>query len=216
MNSRVAALGWFIGLLVLASLACGIPTGEILTPEEATARVEQTREARFSSNTSSEEGGFQADDVVVFVGEEYLIPMFQEAGGEGNPFSFAGRGDEATVIGSRDVDGVRWYRVETSAGTGWVNSEYLQAAGGGGGEATASTAANGPQAGDTVYLTATGFLVNLYNEVGGGRIVANQQRGAEVTVIGTEAFEGETWYFIEAPTGEGWVPAENISTEAPE
>lgn len=214
MNSRLAAFGWFLGLLVIASLACGIQTGEILTPEEATARVEQTREARFSSDSSTQEGGFQTDDTVVFTGEEYLIPMFQEPGGEGNPFSFAGRGDEGTVIGSRDVEGVRWYRVETSAGTGWVNQEHLQAAGGGGQGETASS--NGAQSGDIVYLTASGFLVNLYNEAGGSRIVANQQSGAEVTVLGTETVEGETWYLIEAPTGEGWVPAENISTEPPE
>lgn len=214
MNSRVAAFVWFLGLLVLANLACGIETGEILTPAEATARVEQTREARFSSDTSTEEGGFQQGDTIVFTGEEYLIPMFQEAGGEGNPFSFAGRGDEGTIIGSRDVEGVRWYRVETTAGTGWVNQQYLQATEGGGEGETASD--NGPQSGDTVYLTASGFLVNLYNEAGSSRIVANQESGAEVTVIGTESVEGETWYFVEAPTGEGWVPAENISTEAPE
>ena len=214
MNSRLAAFGWFVGLLVLASLACGIETGQILTPEEATARVEQTREARFSTDISSEEGGFQADDTVLFTGEEFLIPMFQEPGGEGNPFSFAGRGDEGTVIGSRDVDGTLWYRVETGAGTGWVNQEFVQAAGGDSDGETAS--GGGAQSGDTVYLTASGFLVNLYNEAGSGRIVGTQESGAEVTVLGTETLEGETWYLIDAPTGEGWVPAENISTEAPE
>lgn len=213
MNSRVAAVGWFVGLLVLASLACGIETGEILTPEEATARVEQTREARFSPDTS-EEGGFQADDTVVFTGEEYLIPMFQEAGGEGNPFSFVGRGDEGTVLGSRDVDGDRWYRVRTGAGTGWVNQQHLQAVGGDDEGETAS--GDGAQSGDIVYLTAPGFLVNLYNEAGGSRIVGTQESGADVTVLDTEAVDGETWYLIQAPTGEGWVPAENISPEPPE
>jgi hypothetical protein len=30
-----------------------------------------------------------------------------------------------------------------------------------------------------------------------------------------EADDGTLWYLIDAPTGEGWVPAENISVEVP-
>jgi hypothetical protein len=73
----------------------------------------------------------------------------------------------------------------------------------------------GPQVGDVVYLTGKGFLVKLVAEPGATGMIANQERGAEVTIVEITEHEGEIWYKIDAPTGEGWVPAENVTTEAP-
>jgi hypothetical protein len=78
-----------------------------------------------------------------------------------------------------------------------------------------SSAAEGPQVGDAVYLTGRGFLISLVSEPGATRMIAGQERGVEVTIIEITEHEGELWYKIDAPTGEGWVPAENITTDAP-
>ena len=76
-----------------------------------------------------------------------------------------------------------------------------------------SSVTEGPQPGETVYMVGTAFLLNVYNEPDGNRIVANQQRGAEVTILEVERVDDELWYRIKGPGGEGWAPSENISTE---
>jgi len=78
-----------------------------------------------------------------------------------------------------------------------------------------SSAPQGPQVGDAVYLTGRGFLISLVSEPGATRMIAGQERGVEVTIIEIAEHEGELWYKIDAPTGEGWVPAENITADAP-
>jgi hypothetical protein len=78
-----------------------------------------------------------------------------------------------------------------------------------------SLTAEGPQVGDVVYLTGKGFLISLVSEPGATRMIAGQERGVEVTIIEIAEHEGELWYKIDAPTGEGWVPAENITADAP-
>lgn len=74
---------------------------------------------------------------------------------------------------------------------------------------------SGIQVGDSVYLSAEGFLVSFYSEAGGTRIVTAQERGALVTVLAIEDVEGTTWYRLEAPAGTGWVPEDKITTEGP-
>jgi hypothetical protein len=69
--------------------------------------------------------------------------------------------------------------------------------------------------GDTVWLTAKRFLANLMDGPCSNHMIAVQERGTEVTILDVAECEDQTWYLIDAPTGEGWVPAENISTEAP-
>ena len=49
----------------------------------------------------------------------------------------------------------------------------------------------------------------------GGKIVAGQERGMAITILQVAQVDGATWYQIDAPAGQGWVPAENITTEAP-
>jgi len=73
----------------------------------------------------------------------------------------------------------------------------------------------GYQVGDVVYLTNKSFLVSLMSEPGGNRMIAGQERGAQVDILQATTVDGVIWYFIKAPTGEGWVPEDNITAEAP-
>lgn len=204
----------FIGLLVLVSLACE-QAGDILSPEEATARAQE-------GVFRPEEGGaaagaeFEAGDSANVVGSGFLINLVDVPGGR-----IAGsqsRGSTVEIIESTEFEGEVWYHVDSETGDGWLRAENLEPVEGeggegeGGGEATAT----GPGEGDTVFLVSNGFLVNLLREPN-GQILAVQERGVEVTILDVlEADDGSLWYLIDAPTGEGWIPAENISEEPPQ
>jgi len=73
----------------------------------------------------------------------------------------------------------------------------------------------GYQVGDIVYLTNKGFLVNMMDAPGSTHMTAVQNRGTQVEIINAANVDGTVWYFIKAPTGTGWVPEENVTTEAP-
>jgi hypothetical protein len=73
----------------------------------------------------------------------------------------------------------------------------------------------GFQVGDTVYLTNKSFLVSLMDAPGGKKMVAGQERGAQVDILQATTVDGKLWYFIKAPTGQGWVPEDNITDVAP-
>ena len=192
-------------MLLLAGLAC--QTGEILTPEEATQRAEAT-ENPGGQVESVVEAQFQAGDEVRFVATNFLIPLAEEPG-DPLAVSHVGRGETGTVQGSEVVDETLWYRVATGGGEGWVKAENVS-------RAVAEGEDGGSvQVGDRVYLTAPGFLVNFYQEPGSNRIVAGQERGVLVEIKAIETVDGTNWYEIEAPTGTGWVPEANISTEDP-
>jgi hypothetical protein len=108
-------------LLFLFSLACK-QSGEILTPAEATQRYESTQVAQ--SNADDLVGEFEGaiystGSTVELGGEGFLVGLYEEAG-VGVPFSYASRGDQVPIIGSLEFEGEVWYKVETSAGNGWV------------------------------------------------------------------------------------------------
>ena len=74
----------------------------------------------------------------------------------------------------------------------------------------------GFQVGDVVYLTNKSFLVSLMDAPGSKKMIAGQERGVQVEILqATTADDGTLWYFIKAPTGQGWVPEDNITDEAP-
>ena len=73
----------------------------------------------------------------------------------------------------------------------------------------------GHQVGDIVYLVNKSFLVSLMDAPGSNKMIAGQERGAQVEILQAANVDGVLWYFIDAPTGKGWVPETNISTEAP-
>ena len=196
-----------IGLLVLASLACS-QAGEILSPEEATARAIEAEKPDIVM-TADVVGGvdFEPGDEIEFVGSGYLVPLKKNPG-DRSAYSHAARGDVGVVLGSQVIDGEIWYQVDGPSGEGWVQAENLEAVAG------EEAATEGFQAGDELYLVGKGYLINILNEPG-GRLIANQERGVVVTVVGSADYEGEVWYLIDAPTGEGWVETENLTTEEP-
>lgn len=214
-----------IAMLVLASLACS-QAGQILTPEEATAIAQGAIPGANPSDSETQEGQFEVNQVVNFIGTGFLVPIMREPG-DRMAYSNAARGQTATIKGSREVDGEVWYQVTSAAGNGWVAAKNLEAAevqatqpaqaeaGGtpaGEGEGAPST---GFAVGDTVYLVGRAFLLNLYDAPGSRTIKANQQRGEAVVILEVQDVDGVNWYRIDAPTGEGWVPAENLSAEKP-
>jgi hypothetical protein len=193
-------LVWLIGLLLLAGLACA-QAGEIVSPEEATVQAEGS--SRIVSGTGSSDlvtSGPQVGDEAELTGS--LIVNLQ-AGPGGRIIGGKERGATVTGLEIADHEDEIWYRIETSTGEGWVREDKLLPLEGAGGEDT------GLEVGDTVRLKGVGFLVNLLSEPG-GRIVAGQERGTEVDILEITTHEGQTWYRIDAPTGEGWVSEENI------
>ena len=198
---------WFIGLLLLVSLACA-QSGEIISDAEATARANSPVSS--SAGESADAANFNIGDTVVLVGKGFLINILDGPGGKIS----AGqeKGAEVEILSSTAFEDAVWYEIEASTGKGWVKASNLEAVEG---ESEADLTADGPQPDDTIYLVGQGFLINMMGEAGGNRMVAGQERGAEATIIEVTVVDGALWYLVEASTGQGWVPAENISTEAP-
>lgn len=194
-----------IGSLLLASLACA-QAGEILSPEEATAQAEgESSVLRGAGSSNLATSGPQVGDEVELTGN-IIVNLQAEPGGrivDGKE-----RGATVTVLEIADYEDEIWYRIDTSTGEGWVREDNLQVL-----EETVSDD-SGLTLGDTVWLKSVGFLVNFLSEPG-GQIVAVQERGTEVTILEVTTHDGESWYLIDAPTGQGWVPADNITTQAP-
>lgn len=212
MRMRKSLL-FFIGLLVIVSLACE-EAGDILTPEEATARAQEGVFRPDEEGGSAEGAEFEPGSSAAIVGSGFLINLVDAPGGR-----IAGsqaRGSTVEIIESAEFEGEIWYHVDSETGDGWLRAENLEAIEEeGGGEGDGDATASGFAEGDTVYLVSNGFLVNLLREPN-GTILAVQERGVEVTIVDTfEADDGSLWYLIDAPTGEGWVSAENLSEEAP-
>ncbi len=214
MRKRKSLL-FFIVLLAFVGLACE-KSGRILTPEEATAEAEEGVFRPDEEGGSATGAEFAPGSNASIVGSGFLINLVDVPGGR-----IAGsqaRGSTVEVIESAEFEGEIWYHVDSETGEGWLRAENLEAIeseSGVEGEVEGEEAAAGLGEGDSVYLVSNGFLVNLLREPN-GTIIAVQERGVEVTIVDVfEADDGALWYLIDAPTGEGWVPAENISVDAP-
>lgn len=79
--------------------------------------------------------------------------------------------------------------------------------------ATAIVAEGSLEPGTVAYLVGKVYLISLVDAPGSFRMIAGQERGVEVVVLQSTLYEDEIWYLVDAPTGEGWVPEENLSTE---
>lgn len=188
-------------VLLLAGLAC--ETGEILTPEEATQRAILAATQAIATGQASVQTGLEIGEEVEFASEEFLVPLASEPGGT-VASGHVSRDSTATVLDKAEYEGEIWYLLDTDSGNGWVPESLLHIEG-------APEFADG----ETVYLTGTGFLINIYELPGSNRFVANQERGVAVIVRGTTFYEGNLWYMVQAPTGTGWVRAENLTAEEP-
>jgi endonuclease YncB( thermonuclease family) len=78
----------------------------------------------------------------------------------------------------------------------------------------AAEAVEGFADGDTVYLTGR-YLINMMDAPGSKTMIAAQERGVAVIILSSATVDGVNWYQIDAPTGIGWVPETNLTTEAP-
>lgn len=219
-----SALFWLVALLMLAGLACA-QAGEVLTPAEATERAAGILPG--SDREGSTAGEFQVGDTAALTGRSFLVNIMDAPAGR----IAAGqeRGVEVEVLQATEVEGEIWYQIQAPTGRGWVSADNLVPVEGGEDEETAGddaaegetgageeAAPSGISAGDTVYLTGRSFLVNLYDQpAANARIIAGQERGAAVTVLQTATDNGTTWYEVDAPTGQGWVPEDNLTIEAP-
>ncbi len=203
MKTRTA-LWLMIGLLVLAGLACA-QAGEILEPAEATARAVEADQAGFESSGAVETSEFEAGDTASLVGRSFLVNLYSEPGGK----ILAGqeRGTAVTVLETFMFQDRLWYRIDAPTGEGWVPGEALEAI-------EEEAPLDGPQPGDEVYLAGKSYLVNFLDKPG-GLMITGQERGAAVTILELAQHEDDTWYKIDAPAGQGWVPSENITIEAP-
>ncbi len=218
------AIVWLIALLLFAGLACA-QAGEVLTPAEATERG-QSPVVGGAGNPDDIEGTFAVGDTATLTGISFLVNLLDAPGGR----IIAGqqRGAQVTVQGLAEHEGEIWYQIDAATGSGWVGADNLEPAEGDadgeetatdeedtpGGEESGEAEGSAIQTGETVYLTGVGFLVNMHDQPG-GRVIATQERGAQVTILAAADNNGTVWYQIDAPTGEGWVPEENITTEAP-
>lgn len=198
-----------IGSLLLVSLAC--QTGEILTPAEATARAVEVRSVKIrtiksatGTKTKEELKGPQPGDTVELTGKGFMISLYQEPGAT-RIIAQQERGTNVVLKDRQDVNDETWYLIDAPTGLGWVKAENVK---------EIETEAK-PKPGDTVYLKGKGYMINLYQEAGGTRIIAQQERGAKVTIKDMTEVNGKTWYLIDAPTGLGWVDEASISVEAP-
>lgn len=219
MSPRIG-LALVIGLMFVASLAC--QTGQVVTPEQATATTRASRGVQRvtpilnrteGSNNAEEEacaGGPQVGDTAKLTAKSFMVSLVGEPGAK-RILAQQERGVKVKIIELGETEGECWYLVDAPTGQGWVKTENLEFE-----EATTEPTASGPQEGDTVYLTAKQYMVNLVQEPGAMRIIAQQERGTPVTILSVVEHEGELWYLIDAPTGQGWVSAENITTEPPE
>jgi len=204
MRNYRAEAAFFLGALALTSLACGL-SGQILTPEEATRQAEEEAAANVIVYENPVDG-LQPGDKATVVGRSLLVNMYAAPGGK-----ISGgeqKGGEATVLEAALMEGEVWYKIEAPGGTWWVKTEALEPIEG------AIEDEDRIKAGDTVFLIGKRYIVDMYKSPG-GFIGAGQERGVEVTVVATALHDDALWYLIEAPTGQGWVPEDNIALEAP-
>lgn len=65
-------------------------------------------------------------------------------------------------------------------------------------------------AGDIIEFVGTGYLVLLRDEPGSNSTTVQSQRGVKGTVLGSQLYEEEIWYYIETVGGKGWLPSELV------
>ena len=120
-------------LLVILTVVCGLfllsmackQSGEIITSAEATQRYDATQAADPGDVIFELEGAeYALGDVVNLASEGHLVGLFREAGAR-TVFSYATRGDEVTIVSSVDFEGVTWYKIDSSAGDGWIPETNL-------------------------------------------------------------------------------------------
>jgi len=113
-------------LLFIFSIACK-QSGEIITPAEATQRYVETQAADIEDVAGDVTGAvFSPGATAQLTATAYLVGIFKNAG-DNVAITYATRGDQVTVVGSIELGDEIWYKIETTAGDGWVPEENLEA-----------------------------------------------------------------------------------------
>ena len=192
-------------VLVLSILACS-KAGEVLTPEQATQQALIAEEVTAVPTVALSETGIQVGDRIRFASKDYLVLMKRDPGSSLIAVQ-SERGATGTVIDTQSVDGEPWNETEVTGGAGWVPGSIVELVSTGG-EATF-------EPGNTAFLTSENetakLLVAPGNNLGSSEIAV----GTEVTILQSTDFQGEIWYKVRTPDGEGWVQPVNLSAEAP-
>ena len=194
---------FIVGLFVITSLACS-QAGEIISPEEATARAQVVPDDTGPGGGTSALG-VEVGDSVILTGKGFLVNLLDQPGGR-----IAGgqaRDSEVVITNIATVEGITWYEIDANNTVGWVKEANIIVP-------EVATTFEGPQINDEVYLAGKSFLVNILGEPN-GNIVSGDSRGEAVTVTDIRDADGEIWHMIDSRAGAGWVPAENITEDAP-
>lgn len=148
-------------------------------------------------------GGFIVGDVVAIATDDGAALNLRSAPGTGS--SISGQlpdGSLAGVVaGPTLATGTNWYRVNASAGNGWVSAEFLQLA-----PAGAITSARFA-VGDTIQVTAASAALRAQPQAAGG-LLSTISTGTQMWVeVGPRFRDGIVWYQVTGIGGDsryGW------------
>lgn len=118
------------------------------------------------------------------------------------------KGGANLLVTDIDSGGV-WYQVETSAGTGWVNSNYTVGRGdfsrvSRAGATTGEAREGGHLSGPTPRAVVNTAFLNIRTGPGAGhQIVTTVPGGTTLAVLGLST--GRNWYLVEGSFGQGWL-----------
>ncbi|HVL24888.1 MAG TPA: SH3 domain-containing protein [Thermomicrobiales bacterium] len=199
---------------IVATLGAGA-VAEIIDPPDAADNLNWYRlqsdagtgwaVETFLAKQGAETGGrqFAVGDQVYVTTD--ALNLRETAGPDGDVLGVLYTNEGGVVIdGPESADGMVWYRVESSAGTGWSAAQYL-------GKGSADPAGqNRIKVGDLVAIDTDGINVRsgagLDNEM---VIIMLTGEEAEVVAGPTDA-DGYTWYKLSSPRGEGWGVAQYL------
>ena len=200
MGSRKRFI-FFLMILVLAALACS-KAGLVLTPEEATAIADMEAQATADAAIAATgDLAIQVGDRVRFIGSDYLVLMKRDPGTLLIAVQ-SEKGSIGVVLAIQVVDDVLWYQIEVKGGAGWLPEILI--------EKVEDTGEDILEVGETADLVGSGATVDILVAPGNSLGSVKQEVGVDVTIIQVTGFEGQVWYRIVTPAGEGWVPANNL------
>ncbi|MGD2058282.1 MAG: hypothetical protein PVF85_07135 [Anaerolineales bacterium] len=207
MKSRTS-IALAITVLVLSALACE-QAGEVITPEEATQRVQSAIDIEAAETPDPElaETNIKIGETVRFTSTEFLVLLKREPGAALIAVQ-SDRTATGTVVGSALYEGEVWYEIEIAgSGSGWLPESAIESIG---------TVEAEYEVGDVVYLRGPGESVKVQTNPGSGNPFSRSETlGAEVSIIKKSEVEGKTWYQVAAPGGLGWVTGEFLTSEKP-
>lgn len=128
--------------------------------------------------------------------------------GAGHSIVTVVKGGTKLLVTEIDSGGV-WYKVETSAGPGWVNSNYAVGRGNFSSVSRAGVAAPGPRegahlSGPTPRAVVNTAHLNIRTGPGVGyAVITDVPGGTTLEVLGMSS--GRNWYKVQGSFGQGWL-----------